>query len=35
MDRSDAINTAPGDAAWWQAHHARVERAAREADGLV
>ncbi|MFD7595258.1 DinB family protein [Kitasatospora sp. NPDC059812] len=33
--RPDGINTAPGDAAWWQAHHARVERAAREAGGLV
>ncbi|AUY53990.1 DinB family protein [Streptomyces sp. CB01881] len=29
--RPDGGNTAPGDAAWWQAHHDRVERAARQA----
>ncbi|MDH6703944.1 putative damage-inducible protein DinB [Kitasatospora sp. MAA19] len=33
--RPDGANTAPGDAAWWQAHHARVEQAAREAGGLA
>ncbi|WP_031074210.1 DinB family protein [Streptomyces sp. NRRL WC-3742] len=31
--RPDGLNTAPGDADWWRAHHARVESAAREADG--
>ncbi|MEK2489094.1 DinB family protein [Kitasatospora purpeofusca] len=29
--RRDGENTAPGDAAWWAAHRARVERAARTA----
>ncbi|MEU8514443.1 DinB family protein [Kitasatospora sp. NPDC048722] len=32
--RPDGANTAPGDATWWAAHHARVERAARDAAGL-
>ncbi|MFE5583234.1 DinB family protein [Kitasatospora sp. NPDC056531] len=31
--RSDGANTAPGDKDWWQAHHDRVEQAAREAGG--
>ncbi|MGW2372328.1 DinB family protein [Kitasatospora sp. NPDC001683] len=33
--RSEGANTAPGDATWWQAHHDRVERAARQAGGLI
>ncbi|HJD83299.1 DinB family protein [Kitasatospora aureofaciens] len=33
--RSDGPNTAPGDTAWWQAHHDRVEQAARQAGGLA
>ncbi|MER6300495.1 DinB family protein [Kitasatospora sp. NPDC001539] len=33
--RPDGANTAPGDEDWWQAHHDRVERAAREAGGLA
>ena len=28
---ADRSNLPPGDRAWWQAHHARVERVAREA----
>jgi hypothetical protein len=31
--RSPGNNLPPGDAAWWKAHHDRVERAAREASG--
>jgi uncharacterized damage-inducible protein DinB len=31
--RSRHANTAPGDAAWWEGHRDRVERAAQEADG--
>jgi hypothetical protein len=27
----DRSNLPPGDQAWWQAHHDRVERAAQEA----
>ena len=33
--RSDGPYTAPGDTAWWQAHHDRVEQAARQAGGLA
>ncbi|MFB8238335.1 DinB family protein [Kitasatospora purpeofusca] len=34
--RRDGENTAPGDEAWWAAHRARVERAARTAaDGRL
>ncbi|MET8627378.1 DinB family protein [Kitasatospora sp. NPDC004669] len=33
--RSDGVNTAPGDEGWWQSHHDRVERAARAAGGLA
>ncbi|MEV7021924.1 DinB family protein [Kitasatospora sp. NPDC093558] len=32
--RPDGANTAPGDDTWRAAHHARVERAARDAAGL-
>jgi uncharacterized protein DUF664 len=31
--RAANSNLPPGDQAWWQAHHARVERAARDAAG--
>ncbi|MBO1420304.1 DinB family protein [Streptomyces sp. FH025] len=33
--RASRANAVPGDAAWRQAHHDRVEQAAREAGGLV
>ncbi|MEU9047475.1 MULTISPECIES: DinB family protein [unclassified Kitasatospora] len=33
--RPDGINTAEGDADWWQAHHDRVEQGARKAGGLA
>jgi hypothetical protein len=31
---SEKSSLAPGDAAWWQSHRDRVERAAREAAGI-
>ncbi|MFF7989590.1 DinB family protein [Kitasatospora xanthocidica] len=33
--RPDGINTPEGDADWWEAHHDRVEQAARKAGGLA
>ncbi|MDX3314457.1 DinB family protein [Streptomyces sp. NPDC054884] len=33
--RRSGANTADGDPAWWAAHRERVERAARDADGLA